>query len=103
MPKTKPSGVGAPPGEKKESIFSNDICSKGSRPEQVQLDSSGECDLMLSALRAATARAKLAANQFDSIGISLRQKLITCEQALQWARDEDLIGWIRLGPPEVQK
>ena len=66
------------------------------------VDSSGERDLLLSALRAATARARLAANEFDTIGISLRQKLITCEQALEWARDEGLINWIRLGPEVSQ-
>jgi hypothetical protein len=66
------------------------------------VDSSGERDLLLSALRAATARPRLAANEFDTIGISLRQKLITCEQALEWARNEGLIGWVRLGP-EVQQ
>jgi len=66
------------------------------------VDSSGERDLMISALRAATARARLAANEFDTIGISLRQKLITCEQALEWARDEGLINWIRLGPEVSQ-
>ena len=66
------------------------------------MDSSGERDLLLSALRAATARARLAANEFDTIGISLRQKLVTCEQALQWARDEGLIGWVRIGPEAAQ-
>jgi hypothetical protein len=66
------------------------------------VDTSGERDLLLSALRAAAARARLATNEFDTIGISLRQKAITCTQALEWARDEGLIGWIRLGP-EVQQ
>ena len=56
------------------------------------VDSSGERDLLLSALRAGTARARLAATEFDTIGISLRQKLVTCEQAVQWARDEGLVG-----------
>ena len=65
-------------------------------------DSSGERDVLMAALRAATARARLAAVEFDSIGISLRQKLVTCEQALQWARDEKILGWIRL-PAEVSK
>jgi len=71
---------------------------KALAPSKPVGDSSGERDLVLSALRTATARARLAATEFDSIGISLRQKLITCEQALQWARDEGLIGWVRLGP-----
>jgi hypothetical protein len=62
------------------------------------VDSSGERDLMISALRVATARARLAANEFDTIGISLRQRAITCSQALEWAREEGLIHWIKLGP-----
>jgi hypothetical protein len=66
------------------------------------VDTSGERDLLLSALRAATARARLAATEFDTIGISLRQKLITCEQALEWARNEGLIGWVRIGPEAPQ-
>jgi hypothetical protein len=66
------------------------------------VDTSGERDLLISALRAATARARLAATEFDTIGISLRQKLISCEQALEWARDEGLIGWVRLGPEVSQ-
>jgi hypothetical protein len=66
------------------------------------VDTSGERDLLLSAIRAATARARLAATEFDTIGISLRQKLISCEQALQWCRDEGLIHWLRLGPEVAQ-
>lgn len=66
------------------------------------VDSSGERDLLLAALRSATARARLAGNEFDTIGISLRQKLITCEQALEWCRDEGLIHWLRLGPEVVR-
>ena len=61
------------------------------------VDTSGARDLLISAFRAATARARLAATEFDTIGISLRQKLISCERALKWARDEELIGWVRLG------
>jgi len=71
-------------------------------PGKSHVDTSGERDLLLSAFRAATARARLAANEFDTIGISLRQKLITCEQALEWARDEGLSGWVRLGPEAPQ-
>jgi hypothetical protein len=71
-------------------------------PGKSDVDSSGERDLLLSALRAATARARLAATEFDTIGISLRQKLISCEQAIEWARDEGLAGWIRLGPEASQ-
>jgi hypothetical protein len=75
---------------------------KALAPGKSNVDTSGERDLLLSALRAATARARLAATEFDTIGISLRQKLITCEQALQWARDQGLIDWVRIGPEAVR-
>jgi hypothetical protein len=61
-------------------------------------DTPGERDLMLSALRVASARARLIANQIDTIGAGLRQKAITCSDALEWARQEDVIGWIQFGP-----
>jgi len=71
---------------------------KALAPGKSNVDTSGERDLMLSALRAASARARLATNELDTIGVSLRQKAITCAQALEWARGEGLLGWIRLGP-----
>ena len=61
-------------------------------------DSPGERDLMVSALRVASARARLIANQIDTIGASLRQKAITCKDALQWAHQEEIEGWIQFGP-----
>jgi hypothetical protein len=61
-------------------------------------DTPGERDLMLSALRVASARARLIANQIDTIGASLRQKAITCKDALAWAQQEEIEGWIQFGP-----
>jgi hypothetical protein len=61
-------------------------------------DTSGERDLLLSALRVASAEARLVANQIDTIGASLRQKLITCEGALQWADEKGLLHLIKFGP-----
>lgn len=61
-----------------------------------QMDRPGERDLMLAALRAASARVRLAANSIDLIGSSLRQKAINCQQALEWAADEGVIDWIHL-------
>jgi hypothetical protein len=60
-------------------------------------DRPGERDLLLSAIRAASAKARLIAIELDSIGVSFRQKVI-CEQALTWAREEDLSRWIKFGP-----
>jgi hypothetical protein len=65
-------------------------------------DTPGERDLMLSSLRVASAQARLVANQIDTIGASLRQKAITCEDALTWAKQEGVVHWIKFGP-EVRR
>jgi hypothetical protein len=61
-------------------------------------DTPGERDLMLSALRVASAQARLVANQIDTIGASLRQKAITCKSALEWAEQEGILHWVKFGP-----
>jgi hypothetical protein len=61
-------------------------------------DSPGERDLVLSALRVASAETRLVANQIDTIGAALRQKAITCEGALRWAKQEGLLHLIKFGP-----
>jgi hypothetical protein len=50
---------------------------------------------VLAALRSAALRARLAANEIDTIGLALRSELITPEAGLLWARDAgvlDLVG-----------
>jgi hypothetical protein len=61
-------------------------------------DSPGERDLVLSALRVASAEARLVANTLDTIGAALRQRAIRCEDALIWAQEEDLLHLIKFGP-----
>jgi hypothetical protein len=61
-------------------------------------DSAGERDLVMSALRVASAEARLVANTLDTIGASLRQKAISCQDALIWAHEEDLLHLIKFGP-----
>jgi hypothetical protein len=60
-------------------------------------ETTGERDLLLAALRVASARSKLIAVELDSIGVSLRHKAVNCEQALTWAAEEGLLDWIPLG------
>ena len=60
-------------------------------------DTPGERDLLLTAIRAASARS-LITNELNSIGVSLRHKAINCEQCLEWLKDEGLLHWIHLGP-----
>jgi hypothetical protein len=62
-------------------------------------ETNGDREYVLSVLRAATARAKLISNQLDSIGLALRQRAITVEDALQWAIDEQIIDLLQFGPP----
>jgi hypothetical protein len=59
-------------------------------------DTSGERDLILSALRVAASRSRLETNLLDNIGTALRHKQIDCAGALEWLRDEGLID--RLPP-----
>jgi hypothetical protein len=61
-------------------------------------DTPGERDLVMSALRVASAEARLVANTLDTIGASLRQKAISCQDALIWAQEEDLLHLIKFGP-----
>jgi hypothetical protein len=61
-------------------------------------DSPGERDLVMSALRVASAEARLVANTLDTIGASLRQKSISCQDALIWVAEEDLLHLVKFGP-----
>jgi hypothetical protein len=65
-------------------------------------DTPGERDLMLTALRAASAKARLIGNQIDTIGLALRHRNINCRQALEWLRKDDLLQWVHLGPGVAQ-
>jgi hypothetical protein len=78
------------------------VQSTGSGVKPVLGDSPGEHDLMLSALRVASAQARLVSNQIDTIGASLRQRAITCSDALEWAQQEGVLHWIKFGP-EVKR
>jgi hypothetical protein len=60
------------------------------------MDSSGERDLVLSALRVAATRSRLERNLLDNIGVALRHKQVDCAGALAWLRDEGLLD--RLPP-----
>ena len=50
-------------------------------------------------IRAATARAKLISNTLDTIGIALRQRAVSVEDAMQWASDEGILDLLQFGPP----
>lgn len=56
----------------------------------------------MAVLRAATARAPLISNTLESIGAAPRQRAVTVEEAMQWARDEQIIDLLQFGPPSKQ-
>jgi hypothetical protein len=62
-------------------------------------ETNGDREYLMQVLRAATARAKLIANTLDTISIALRQRAVTVEDAMQWARDEQILDLLQFGPP----
>ena len=62
-------------------------------------ETNGDREYLLSVLRAATARSKLISNQLDTIGVALRQRAVSVEDALQWCTDDGIIDLLEFGPP----
>jgi hypothetical protein len=60
-------------------------------------ETNGDREYLMQVLRAATARAKLISNTLD--GVALRQKAISVEDAMLWARDEQILDLLQFGPP----
>ena len=58
----------------------------------------GQREFLITALRAASARALLAKNLFDTIGVSLRNRLVTCDEAVAWLMDEGLLEEVEYRP-----
>ena len=60
-------------------------------------------EFLLSALRAASLRAKLFDAEINSIGIALRENMITPEQAIKWIKDIGALEAIGTIPDEIVK
>jgi hypothetical protein len=58
----------------------------------------GERELLIHALRTAVARSRLVTNALETIGVSLRHKAVTTEEAMAWLRDEGLLPHVQFGP-----
>jgi hypothetical protein len=57
-----------------------------------------DSDFVLSALKAATLRARLAAAELDTIGLALKRNLVSVEGALAWLHDVDLLDHVIYRP-----
>jgi len=58
-------------------------------------------EFLLSALRAASLRAKLFDAEINSIGIALRENMVTPEQAVKWIKDIGALESIGTIPDEI--
>ena len=66
------------------------------------VDSSGERDLLLTALRVAGTRTRLQTNVFECVAIALRQKKVDCARAISWLKDEGLLDHLPFGSGMVR-
>jgi hypothetical protein len=55
-----------------------------------------DTEFLLSALRVATLRARLAANELDSIGVALKRGLVSYDDAVAWLHEIDLLDHVNL-------
>ena len=77
---------------------------KQSRPPSNSLlgDDPQAADLLVSLLRAATLRSKLAQVEFESVGLSLKCGLISLEGAVEWLTDLGLFESVCYRPDLAQ-
>jgi hypothetical protein len=62
-------------------------------------ETNGDRKYLLAVLRAATARSKLISNQLDQIGMAVRQRAVSVEDAMLWAKDEGILDLLDFGRP----
>jgi hypothetical protein len=59
-------------------------------------NAAGEREILIHSLRLAVARARLAVNLLETVGVSLRHKMVTVDQAMEWLRDEGMLAHIEI-------
>jgi hypothetical protein len=64
-------------------------------------ETGGDREYLLQVLRVATARSKLISNTLDGIGLALRQRAISVEDAMRWAAEEGILDLLQFGPTRV--
>jgi len=81
-------------------VFATSDLATASTP--VKIDTAGEREILIHTLRTAVARERLIVNTLETIGVSLRHKVVDAEGAMLWLKDERLLHLIDFGP-QVQK
>lgn len=82
-----------------EAIATTDSSCKPLPARTAETDS----ELILSALRSATLRAKLDANEFQTIGIALRAGMISPKGAIEWLEYSGLVDQVFTENPNEQR
>jgi hypothetical protein len=67
--------------------------------ETAPVNSQAERELLIHALRTATARSRLVTNVLETVGVSLRHKAVTTDEAMKWLHDEHVLDYVQIGPP----
>jgi hypothetical protein len=60
-------------------------------------------EFLLAALRAATLRARLATNELDTVGVALKQGLVSCDDAVAWPHEINLLDHAIIGRSMLTK
>jgi hypothetical protein len=66
--------------------------------QKAPVNAAAEREYLLHALRTAATRSRLTTNLLDTIGVSLRHKAISTDDAMKWLHDEGLLDHVHFGP-----
>jgi hypothetical protein len=75
------------------------ISNPASQSNPTMGESAGDRELLMQILRAAAARSRLITHTLETIGTALKQRAVGVEDAMTWARDEQIIDLLDFGPP----
>jgi hypothetical protein len=67
------------------------------------VNTAGEREFLIHALRCATARARLVVNLLETVGVSLRHKAVSVDEAMNWLADENVLQHVELDLPGGRK
>jgi hypothetical protein len=65
------------------------------------IDEAGERELLIHSLRTAVARSRLVTNTLETIGVSLRHKQVSTEEAMNWLHEEGLLNEVQIPLPRA--
>jgi hypothetical protein len=68
------------------------------KQQKAPINPAAEREYLLHALRTAAARARLVTNVIDTVGVSLRHRAVTVDEAMQWLADEGVLCHVQIGP-----